>query len=236
MSAITSTYLSAVKQSRLPLGYPVLYLDFHGTLSASKFWSNIPDRSLARSIQDFVFRDNPELLAAWMIGQISSWQLHRLLEAEFKTDEIWHRFVAQSIRLHIKGLDVIPKLRQHFLVALATTNVDSFTNITCRSKSLLRHFDSVINSADFGQTKDQAELFFKYASTITGHPISESVLIDDSSKVCDAFRSLGGVAVRVANPDETTHILSAVAGALSHRLKSHRLNADEVRTLFSDYG
>ena len=63
---------SAVKQSRLPLGYPVLYLDFHGTLSASKFWSNIRDRSLGSAIQKFVFRDNPKLLEAWMIGEISS--------------------------------------------------------------------------------------------------------------------------------------------------------------------
>src|SRR5207302_10918173 len=121
-----------------------------GTISGAKFWTNLPDKAIATKIQRFVFFDNPPLLEDWMSGSISSMDLHQLISAHLGIEQgrIWPFFVRQSQRLKICALNEIRILRPFFITALATSNVDSFSTITCESKALHRYFDSIINSAD----------------------------------------------------------------------------------------
>ena len=56
--------------------------------------------------------------------------------------------------------------------------------------------NDLINTINFNKSDNGGEIFSDYAQALSA-PVKESVLIDDSVKNCEVFRSLGGTAFRI---------------------------------------
>ena len=74
---------------------------------------------------------------------------------------------------------------------LATVNMDVFTRIVAPAHDLHRVFDVVVNSADYG-TEDKNALCEMAFNRLDDCTFANSLLIDDTPHVIDAFRARGG--------------------------------------------
>lgn len=211
----------SIGQMRFDFQHPGLFVDFHGTLSAAQFWSNLPDPSLRRDVQAYMFSDRADLVNKWLLGDVSSKHVTDIICKQFDLEEeaLWQKFRTHSQRLSMSGLDQLRFLRGHFSVALVTVNVDTFTSITATSRQLHRFVDAIVNSADMNALKEAKDgSLFHHASTMVGAKIENSLLIDDLEKACQAFRKLGGHAIKVACVKDTVFILNLLVNKLKRDL------------------
>lgn len=188
---------------------PLLFIDFHGTISDGKFWSTLPLDHF-RTIQARLF-GNDIFLRNWMRGAVSSRHACEYaatftgLRKDYLYCELIHS--CQQIKVDISILMSIARLRDRYTTVLITANMDCF-RATSRRLGLSSFFDDIVISADYGLLKeDKGGLLFKQVANAFHTSLSNSILLDDSAPICDVFCSLGGQAVRVAAvSDVPTHL------------------------------
>lgn len=83
---------------------------------------------------------------------------------------------------------------------LATVNMDVFTRVVAPAHGFDRVFDVVVNSADFG-TEDKNALCDIAFSRLEGCTFQNSLMIDDSARVTEAFRNRGGIAYQYTSDE-----------------------------------
>jgi FMN phosphatase YigB (HAD superfamily) len=181
---------------------PLLFVDFHGTISDSVYWNTLSE-GLLSSIQGQMFA-NPSFIADWMRGWKSSGDAcDYAAEVTGLPAEDLHAELLQSCaKIEIRE-DVLNSLRiakERFRTVLITANMDCF-KLVVQSLGLEAVFDRIVVSSDYGLLKEDGQgRLFKHVASTCGGELQTAVLLDDSPKVCRTFSRLGGRAIQVTGP------------------------------------
>lgn len=190
---------------------PILFIDFHGTISFYSFWHSFDIQTFSR-INKCLFSENRHLVREWMVGKHSSEDIVEQVSRSLGMDYnfLWHRFVSdcKNIAVCQKSLEYIQAVSPYFTTVLITENMDTFHRFVEPELYLSRTFDEILCSYDERQSKnDTSGILFKQALKKWRSSIHESILIDDSKQVCAIFSELGGKALRVTNEFPATNHL-----------------------------
>lgn len=183
---------------------PILFVDFDGVLSYDRYWRSLPAVDHER-VQDLLFRNNTSLVDGWVRGRHSAEEVNAFVSESLgiSYNYLWSVFVddCKTIRVSMSVLEFLHRLRNRYVVVLITGNMDSFTRYTVPALRLREYFDCISNSYDEGihKTDNDGSLFLKYVQKYDA-VIEDCILLDDSKKVCEVFRCLGGDA-RLVDPE-----------------------------------
>lgn len=177
--------------------YGVVFIDWDGTLSDSRFWErwrDSPDYNAKfRRLQTALFatEGGKALIVKWMLGRSTYDAVLRYASgitdipyAELKAEL---RYSAETMQYRDKDLpDLIKALQsQDTKVVIATDNMDTFRKWTVPALGLDTVFDEILASDELGALKSQfdddgnSKFFGRFLSTHRIGP-HESVLIDNS--------------------------------------------------------
>ena len=171
--------------------YKVVFIDWDGTLSRSRFWDRWIGTDKYDHIQKALFTDGLEYIRLWMTGLMTYGQV--LQYVELVTQIPYEELAAEleySAR-HMKFIDndainLIQALRSSGVkVVIATDNMDTFRLWTVPELGLDHLFDGILTSDTNGALKSQSyddgtSTFFTQYLSQNGIQPGESVLIDDS--------------------------------------------------------
>lgn len=169
--------------------YKIVFLDWYGTLSVSRFWGHLEDR-ITSKIESSLFGNLKPIIDPWMRGKHKSEDIikelsddtslpYQMLLSEFIKSCENMKFVSEDI----EGL--VRKLRKKGTrVVIATDNMDSFTRWTIPAMNLQNIFDGILNSHDLKALKRDFDengktLFFGKFLKDFGVKHGESIIIDD---------------------------------------------------------
>ena len=190
---------------------PILFIDFDGTICHDKYWRSLSP-AMFQKVQQIVFGDDRAMLNDWMKGKYTAEEVNTYLanELHIPFEELWNIFVedCKTMQVSKEVLQKLDSLRSVYTVILITGNMDSFSRFTVPALQLDSYVDHINNSFFEGKFKseDGGSLFMKYVDAL-GAPMHESVLIDDSAKICALFNQLGGKAYQVtADQDIMYHL------------------------------
>lgn len=189
-----------------------LFVDFDGTICHDRFWRSLNSNE-NKWIQDFLFSGKNSLVVEWMRGTYTSEEINGLVakEAGLDYEYVWSVFVHDCKTMSVQSeiLNQINQLRNKFHAVLITENMDCFSRFTVPSLQLESYFDVIVNSFEEKRLKtdNAGSSFIKH---VKGN-IQEAILIEDSEKSCETFKSLGGNALRVTSRGDTLkHLQSLV--------------------------
>lgn len=186
-----------------------LFIDFDGTICHDRFWRSLNEDAYIK-VQSLLFNGQNQIVSNWMKGDYSSEDINQLVAKEtgIEYDSLWGVFVSdcKTMKVEPEILKMINNLRKRFHVVLITGNMDCFSRFTVPSLRLNEYFDVIVNSFDEKQLKSEndGDSFKKY---VRGE-IVDAILIEDSEKSCETFKSLGGTAYRVTFPGDTLKYLT----------------------------
>lgn len=180
--------------------YKVVFIDWDGTLSNSRFWERWTGTDKYRLIQQALFVDGLEYIRLWMTGFLTHSKVLRYVES--KTGISYEELAGEleySAR-HMKFIDnevtsLIHQLRSNGVkVVIATDNMDTFRLWSVPELGLEVLFDGILTSDMRGALKsesfdDGTSKFFAQYVTQNGIQPGQSVLIDNSLdiKVVEKF-------------------------------------------------
>lgn len=186
-----------------------LFVDFDGTICHDHFWRSLPANE-NKQIQDFLFNGNNTYVVDWMKGVYTSQEINKLAAKEtgLAYEFLWQTFVVDCKNMYVQKeiLEILLILRNKYYIVLITGNMDCFSRFTVPSLKLKDYFNVIVNSCDEKQLKtdNNGYSFTKYCK---GN-IIDSVLIEDSEKSCEIFKSLGGKAYKVNHKNDTLRYLN----------------------------
>lgn len=177
-----------------------LFVDFDGTLCHDRFWQSLGERDYER-INNFLFNGG-DLVDRWMRGKCNLEQvceiLSRELSLEYKTLREVLEDDCRNMRVAAADLEKIDWLKNKYVAAIVTVNMDCFDRFTVPELGLDNHFDCIVNSYNEGVLKHgENDGLLSVALAKTSADVNGSILIDDSEKACTAFKKLGGQALQV---------------------------------------
>ena len=197
----------------------LLFVDFNGVISYDPFWKSLLDKNhiLNRDLQrieDFVFKENFDLILDWMVGKYNSEDIHKIISKELDIDYtlLFDNFVSDCKKIDIseKILNKLKSIKSNYVLILATGNMDSFDRFTLpNNKYLYNIFDEIHNSFNFGllKTTNNGEYFKKIIKKYNLNP-KNSYLIDDYNSTCKIFSDLGGTSFRTKTENDVLDIIS----------------------------
>lgn len=180
--------------------YQVIFIDWDGTLSNSRFWHRWAGTERYELIQQVLFTEARDLLNDWMTGMVSSATVLKYVEDRTGIiyDEL-HKELQYSSE-HMEFIDqrvirLINELRNEGMkVVIATDNMDTFRRWTVPSLQLEHLVDGILVSDTQGALKSQVHpdgtsKFFHHYLSQNGFKSQDSVLIDNSldAKVVKKF-------------------------------------------------
>ena len=200
------------------LNKQVIFVDFNGVISYNDFWESVkseshPLHSYHRSIENYLFKQEPEIVKKWMLGGYTSEEIHKILEQKVGVsyDLLWEVFVkdCSNIDISSKVMEKLRQLKQHFYLILSTGNMDSFDRFTLPNNPILSQtFDEINNSYNIKMFKSSNKgEYFKNKLDKLGKTMDTAFVIDDSEKICRVFNELGGKAFCVYGEDKVLVIL-----------------------------
>lgn len=190
--------------------YRCVFIDWHGTLSHSRFWEDQSD--LAPLAQALFSPVGPcrKLLEPWMRGALTSEEVVRTVASATGIDyEVaLDSLIASCQRMIVPAavFEAIASLRkQGIKVVIATDNMDTFWRWTVPSLGLEQRFDAILSSAERKALKwdvDRAgrSLFFGDFLAREGIGPGEGVLLDDSAEAEGHIRGFGIDYLHIASP------------------------------------
>ncbi|HEY1776349.1 MAG TPA: hypothetical protein VGG41_09345 [Solirubrobacteraceae bacterium] len=192
-------------QTYLPIFDTIVFFDWYGTLSTSRFWDHIteaPGHALRRILDrrlEKLFSLEKETISLWMRGELADAEVVASLAVplprRYKKDYLYralHRGCEASA-VDPGMANLVRELRIRTFTAVATDNMACFL---AASPAALREeapVDAILSSSERGVLKaDDPPRFFAPALQAAGMGFSDAVLIDDCARTCGAFRSFGG--------------------------------------------
>ncbi|MFH0906893.1 MAG: hypothetical protein V1829_01410 [bacterium] len=197
----------------------VFFIDFDGVLSYVPFWHSLKDpnhelHNYLSSIENFLFKENSNLVNEWMTGKHSSEDIHRIISKNLNISysSLFEAFEkdCKDMKVSKKVLNKLSNLKKDYYLILSTGNMDSFDRFTLPSeKYLFKVFDQIHNSFNLGmlKTSNNGE-YFKNVVRDKKVSFSNCYLIDDSQKACNLFEILGGKAYCAKKEDEVLNFLN----------------------------
>jgi FMN phosphatase YigB (HAD superfamily) len=182
--------------------------DYGFTLSSEHYFnvkhSGIPN--WFDLIQEVIF-SNEEFVKLWMTGKRKLTDVAEMLHCvtHIDTEEILEclKDGCKKLKENAAVINFAKTLKLHSVpIALVTGNFDVFTEIVAPSHGYDKLFDSIINTADCGET-DKLKLwpiaFDKFDMKID---YENSLLIEDTIKEIDNFKRMGGHAIMYRSDDQ----------------------------------
>ncbi|MES2215815.1 MAG: hypothetical protein V4481_00780 [Patescibacteria group bacterium] len=193
---------------------PLLFIDFHGTLSNDYFWSS-QSRDIRQKIEEFLFTTPNLATRDWMKGVYSSEEVNQMIAEKFglEPEVLWKTFVEDCKKISVSPelLGLIADVRNKYTVILITDNMDCFPRFTVPFIGLTKHFDHIAVSSEEKILKNEKEgEWFRRLVKKFNSEMSRSILIDNSKSVCRLFDSLGGRAFLVTDEQSTAYWLLKV--------------------------
>ena len=224
-------------QQRLRLFKRIIFVDWFGTLSTTRFWGDItnnaahPLSSVMAQAVDKLFTQDPELVKSWMRGEATeSIVIERL---ELKLPSNYRRdYLIRSLWRSCRE----PKLNKNLLLVLRDVHADNFIavasdNMSCFARCVIpllsRHpIDQVLISAEIGVLKrEDPERFFGPTLRMIGLTFSDALLVDDDPANCQSFARAGGTSILYR--DTTTASASLTAILSSDPTKNQQFSGNE---------
>lgn len=193
---------------------PILFVDFDGTICHDRFWRSL-NAGLYEKIQQFLFRENKEMVNDWMRGKHTSEDVNAVIADHIGVsfEELWTLFRkdCETMSIPTSILEKLKSLRDRFHVVLMTDNMDCFDRFTIPALDLQSYFDAIHNSCNTGKFKNdnQGEVFIEYAKQYSV-PLRDAILIDNSPSACAVFSNLGGTAHLVCEKEGTEYHLTKI--------------------------
>lgn len=174
--------------------YKVVFVDWDGTLSNSKFWDRWTGTDKYSRIQKALFVDGREYTHLWMKGLMTYSQV--LTYVESKTG-IPYKELADELEYSARNMEFIDNKAARLIhalrnkgvkVVIATDNMDTFRLWSVPGLALETLFDGILTSDTAGALKSESHdngtstFFFHYLAQNNIQP-GESVLIDNSRDV-----------------------------------------------------
>ncbi|SRR5260221_1512532 len=198
----------SLKSSKKKNKQKVVFIDWNGTLSPTKFWSQLErskkqeDRDLFKLWADATFINHKDKIVPWMKGDYTSEYILGLVAKETNTDfdTLLKEFIV-GCQLMEYSSPSIPKLihelrNKNVLVSIASNNMDCFTRWTVPHMGLHSIFDDILNSYDLKAMKhdiddDGKRKFFH--SFFVRHEIDprNCIFIDDGEDKLNTISDLG---------------------------------------------
>lgn len=176
-------------------------IDFANTLSSEPYFSTLGPDFCAVVTQAIFTGDNAKRWAGpWCCGELSSAEI--AVHLSELTDLPANRILA-ALDDGCSHMQLNPAVwrfaqAQHAhgrRTVLATVNSDVFTRVVAPAHGFNNVFDVIVNSSDYG-TEDKNALCEIAFAQFDGCSFENSLLIDDSPNVLEAFRIRGGMAHR----------------------------------------
>lgn len=178
----------------LKQGKPILFIDFNWVISYKNFWFSleIKDKPIYEKINNFLFKDNIQIVKDWMLWKYDSAEICKFLSDELNInyEYVYKNFICdcENIDLSESIWKLLKNLKKSYNIILVTDNMDSFTEFTVKSNiKYFSIFDSIFNSADawYFKVDSYSDYIMQYNSEI-----KSCYLIDDSENNCKNFGSL----------------------------------------------
>lgn len=195
----------------------IVFIDWSGTLSKSKFWGHLEksskeDQELFKLVEDNLFKTNIGLIKPWMKAELTSEDVNKKIAEEIKIDfdKVHKEFIKGCELMEFvtpKIPSLIKKLRKSGTkVYIASNNMDSFDRWTIPAMKLEELFDGIINSFAIKALKHDFDesgksLFFDEILNIEGVKPHETVLIDDSEDKGSLLTNYGINYIRINDED-----------------------------------
>src|SRR3989344_1051105 len=176
--------------------YKVIFLDWNGTLSSSKFWGHLedpkhPKNHIFLAIEKSLFGNFRHLISPWMRGEKTSEEMVKLIsdDAGLNYDLAFKEFVKGCKKMKFvsnKVPKIVHEYRKHGIkMVIATDNMDSFSRWTVPALKLDKMFDDILDSSSLKKLKndfepDGSNFFFTNYLKKNGIKPDESIIIDDS--------------------------------------------------------
>lgn len=177
--------------------YKVIFIDWDGTLSRSRFWDRWNDGLEHQWKYDllqstlFISDMGRDLVKKWMLGDRSYSDIidYAANVTGIPTEELETelRYSAENMKfIDRNALELIRRLRRHGLkVVIATDNMDIFRKWTVPAMRLEERFDDILTSDrrkafKTHSTRERTSLFFDNYISKHGIKAHQSALIDDS--------------------------------------------------------
>jgi FMN phosphatase YigB (HAD superfamily) len=176
--------------------YKVIFIDWNGTLSISKFWGHLEkgspeEQKLFNNLETALFKENRDLILPWMRGKVdTNYVIDKISNtSSIDSNRILYEFIksCESMKLISEKIpELISSLqKQKIKIVLATDNMDSFQKWTIPSLSLNTMFDDILDSYSLkamkGDFSDEGNsLFFNEFLTKDSIKPDETIIIDDS--------------------------------------------------------
>ncbi|MEM1312153.1 MAG: hypothetical protein AAGF07_01680 [Patescibacteria group bacterium] len=200
----------------------ILFVDFNGVRSYDDYWKSLayenhPLHQYKLPIENLLFCEKKDLVKQWMLGKLSSEQIHQIISDELGVpyQELFAIFEkdCRNIDISEKVLAKVEELKSKYYCILSTGNMDCFDRFTLPSNpQLTKIFDEIDNSHNLGILKstNNGEYFMNKAKSLKVN-IHNCVVIDDSVKVCKVFEELGGLAINAYGEEEVLASLNKLA-------------------------
>ena len=192
-------------QTYLPIFDTIVFFDWYGTLSTSRFWEDITEarRHALKGVLGArlrqLFSVEKETISLWMLGELTDADVVDKLDVplprHYKQDYLCralYRGCAASL-VHPGMAKLVRELRSRTLIAVATDNMACFLTAPPAVLSAEAPVDTILSSTERRTLKlDDPLRFFAPALQAAGLEFADAVLIDDCPRTCAAFRSSGG--------------------------------------------
>lgn len=205
---------------------PHLFIDFYNTLCFDLYWRSM-DKEMYEKSQSFLFKENWLLIEEWMRGKYTSEDINLKLAQYLNIpyEDIWEIFVqdCKTLQIDKKILKKISTLRKIYTTILITDNMDNFGRFTLPVLQLSDYFDQIIISSDHKclKTDNEGELFLKGKNGISD--FSNDILIDDSTRICAVFKTLGGTPYQVTPDESLSYWLEKIEEKNRLLMEEHRV-------------
>lgn len=219
---------------------PVVFVDWHGVLSTTPFWSSIldgPDRTLADAVHDRLRTVWESALgAAWMRGDLRLWEIIKpLCVAGGRVDDRLAGVLRSALLRDCLTMDVHPGLgvclrsiEPHAWRVIATDNAAVFDEAFRRARrtrrladaaqpdtmcELATHVDGLLCSSARGVLKaEDPAVFFGEWLARKGLRFADAVLVDDREDNRSAFEAQGGASIAwSADAHQQTLAIAAIS-------------------------
>lgn len=187
--------------------YKVIFLDWNGTLSSSKFWGHLenegyPNSYLFPIIENSLFGNLRHLINPWMRGIKTSEEIINEISADSKLDYdlIFREFVIGCKKMKLVSHEVEKMInffrKKGIKMIIATDNMDSFSRWTVPSLKLKNLFDNILDSFTLKNLKndfanDGESMFFRKFMSKNKIKKGESIIIDDSEDKENRIQNYG---------------------------------------------
>jgi len=205
--------------------YKVVFLDWNGTLSKSKFWGHLQDNdtSTFKQTEDTLFGKLRDILKPWMRGEYSSEDICKKVAEEtgMKYEKIFSEFVKGCELMELSDPE-IPELlhlikKTGVKIVIATDNMDSFDRWTYPSiqKKYALPIDEILDSSKSRVMKkdmrDGISLFFSDYLKKNNLSYDQCILIDDSPDENDVLSRTGLNYRQIHSTEDLIEILKSLS-------------------------